>query len=289
MKKITEQLSLKSADGREYLFDNGELYEATEVKVLKSLRTEAGANDWIKLAARNKDARVVDTKTLKSIVGDEEPFAEEFPFHVIVEQHQQVMERIESENIEDVITALKDGGYIELGDMGVSFTEKWYSAVDKFVSRTLQEALKSATEIPEPVRDILIAASKVIKSIPENAEFGHELRDNEEISDEEASEAATACEAPEADTRDEKLDGEEVSDADVAEAEQQSSHTQKGVVGTTFKSLAEAQHWKNPDPSRYAIVPTSFEDKKLYGRNKSYIVTELPEKPAVGSFGNKRL
>jgi hypothetical protein len=78
MKKVNfnkdEVYTIKGLDGETYVFHNGELFfEGPTVQratVLKSLRTEKGAADWLSLMSKSyPNAVIMDTETLKSFSG----------------------------------------------------------------------------------------------------------------------------------------------------------------------------------------------------------------------------
>lgn len=338
--------------------------------VLKSLRTISGAKDWIKVFGKNYDGelKVVDTETLKSYE-EFDGYLDSYPLtnHVVIEEDlTPIVSVIKEGEIGELVKAFVSKGFMEVGAHGPCFTDKWYSAIDKYVAGALAEAFKSTSseykyefsgEVDDVAGDFLRSVGKILKAVEdaealaasgeatENADFGHELRANKPISDSEvkSAEAKTASQAGgDADTSDSKLNGEAVSDAEVKTATHEGNHntvkksshgkepnavtqedvqgtdepeevddeaagkavakkagTKKSadgefepeleeVVNTVFKSLSEAKGWKNPDRNRYHVVPTSFEDKKKYGRNKNYIVKEKAPQPLIGSFGNKR-
>jgi len=98
MKKLDvkqgEEFILKGFEGEVYLFRDGALFKETPVvqkaTVLKSLRTEKGAADWLSLMSKNyPDAVIMDTETLKSFGTTLKAAVEgikdlpEMPFHVV--------------------------------------------------------------------------------------------------------------------------------------------------------------------------------------------------------------
>lgn len=338
--------------------------------VLKSLRTQSGAKDWIKVFGKNYtgELKVIDTDTLKSYP-EFDGYLESYPLtnHVVIEEDlTPIVSVIKEGEIGELVKAFVSKGFMEVGAHGPCFTDKWYEAIDKYVSNALADAFKSMSEykyefsgeVNDVTGDFLVSVGNIIKAVEdaealansgeatENADFGHELRTNKPISDGEVktAEAKTASQAGgDADTSDSKLNGKAVSDSEVKTATHKGDHNKGGVtksshgkepnevtqedvqgtdepeavddeaagkavdkkaaalksagefepeaeatVNTVFKSLSEAKRWKNPDRNRYHVVPTSFEDKKKYGRNKNYIVKEKAPQPLIGSFGNKR-
>lgn len=340
--------------------------------VLKSMRTLSGAKDWVKAFSSRYEGelKIVDTDTLKHY--DDFDGAYELvgmPNHVIIEEDlSPVISVIKEGEVGEVVKALVKKGFMEISVGGPCFTSKWYDAIDKYVSSALEGAFKSVDEnkphkiefsgeVSELASDVFKAFGEILKALEdaerlanispatENADFGHELRSNEAISDEEvkAKEAKGAKDAGEEGVDLSHMTHESVSDSQVDTAThegdhntaQKSSHgkepnevTQENVQGTdepesvsdsaasdavdeksgkmdsmkevddslpssedilttTFKSMKDARSWKNPDKTKYEVVPTTFEDKKKFGRNKSHIVKErAPHKP-VGPFGNR--
>jgi len=63
----------------------------------------------------------------------------------------------------------------------------------------------------------------------------------------------------------------------------------KKIAGVTFKSFKETQEWSNPDPKRFKVVPTTFQERKEFGISKKFIVVEIPQKPSTGAFGNRKV
>lgn len=341
--------------------------------VLKSMRTLSGAKDWAKAFSSRYEGelKIVDTDTLKHY--DDFDGAYELvgmPNHVIIEEDlSPVVSVIKEGEIGEVVKALVKKGFMEIGAGGPCFTSKWYEAVDKYVASALEGAFKSVDEekpykleftgeVSELAEHVIKAVGEILKALEdaeklsnltpatENAEFGHELRAAEAISDEEVK-SAEAKEAKdvggEVDTS--QMTHEAVSDEQVDTAThegdhntgetQKSSHgkepnevTQENVQGTdepealsdsaaadavdekagkmdsmkevddtlpsseeilstTFKSMRDARAWRNPDKEKYEVVPTTFEDKKKFGRNKTHIVKERAPRKPVGPFGNR--
>lgn len=98
MKKISlldnETFSIKGALGEVYVFDGEDLFVdpvglmgSKKATVIKSLRTERGAKDWVKLAGSKfgEKVEVLDTDTLKANFEDVDGLEdEELPFHVVI-------------------------------------------------------------------------------------------------------------------------------------------------------------------------------------------------------------
>lgn len=340
MKKVDlvdgEQMVIKSADGTEFIYDENGLHRKdepqTKISVLKSMRTEAGAQDWIRLAGKEEDARVVDAQTLK---GMHEDYGDmEMGYHVIVEEPMDVGVFDDGE-FRDILRAMCDSGYVEFDDMGPMLTDKWWDGVQTVMRDAISNVLKSMNDIDDaPVGNLSATQQEFISNLhqvtksledseslarmsgaPEEDDTGHPRRPEEPISDGEVTTAEqrgaddVVPGGGGADTSDPNKEGDDVSDEEVdtathlgdhnegdagashddmrSEMDSHKSVEEDEIVDTTFKSLAAAREWKNPDPESYHVVPTSFDDKKKYGRNKSYIVKPRAPKEIFGAHGNK--
>jgi hypothetical protein len=73
-------------------------------------------------------------------------------------------------------------------------------------------------------------------------------------------------------------------DAEAARNWDKKHGTKKGIV---FKSLSEARAWNNPDPSLYKVRPTTTSERREFGPRMRFIVDEIPQREAVGAFGNR--
>lgn len=103
----------------------------------------------------------------------------------------------------------------------------------------------------------------------------------------EKSADAVAPESASQDSVEGKEDPDEISDEAVEAVTKksvESNLSSEDFLNITFKSLSEARAWNNPSEDLYEVVPTNFEDKKKYGRNKSYIVKERRNRKPLGSF-----
>lgn len=347
--------------------------------VLKSMRTLSGAKDWVKAFSSRYEGelKIVDTDTLKHY--DEFDGAYELvgmPNHVVIEEDlSPVISVIKEGEVAEVVRAMVKKGFMEVGMSGPCFTTKWYDALDKFVASAMSDAFKAVDEekphqieftgeVSEVTEHVMKAIGEVLKGLEdaerlanitpaaENADFGHELRDNQAISDEEvvAAEARGAkdvggdvdtshmthesisdeqvntatyegdnnttksshgkepnevtqenvqgTDAPEAvsdsaasDAVEEKAGKMDASKAvEVAEVVEEVTDdvpSSEDILNTTFKSLRDARSWRNPDRDKYEVVPTNFEDKKKFGRNKTHIVKERSARGPIGPFGNR--
>lgn len=213
--------------------------------VLKSLRTESGAKDWLKVFGKNyPDARIVTTdelSTYKSFGGEFDSFSRvpPMPTHVIMEEDLSPMVKIiKKSDVGEIIKAMVKAGFMEASGFGLTLTTKWHDGVNSFMKEALTGFVKSASEdeivvhnenLPAITEYVLRSFGRVMKAMEdseelarikdatENDEFGHALRDNKAISDAEAK-AGFEHDAPAADTRDPEMDGEAISDAEAKSA-----------------------------------------------------------------------
>lgn len=180
------------------------------------------------------------------------------------------------------------------------------------VSEDVGEVLKAIGIVTKALEDAEKLAN--ISEAPEDDEFGHDNPDGEAISDSQVKAAEKKMQGHKDlnQVTEVGISDEEVASATQSRDVKKSSHgkapnevTQEDVQGTgepvalqdedaahavqkaiegnlssedilnkTFKSLAEKNAWKNPAPDLYEVRPTTMEDKRKYGKNKSYIVKE---------------
>lgn len=223
--------------------------------VLKSMRTAAGANDWVRLMNRKyPGAKVVDSDTLKSyddfgLVGAAGAF-EPMPgaSHVVIEEDlSPIITVIKKGDASDIIKAMVQKGLMDIDQYGPCMTSKWHDLLNDFMSKALKDSLKSVETNSYEINDeanatavfIVNALDNVRKALEdsekmgqmlesgdvatENDEFGHALRANKPISESEAS-GAFENDAAAADTRDPAMDGEAVSDSEVDSATHKADH-----------------------------------------------------------------
>lgn len=200
MKKVdiheNERVVIKSADGVEYVVTQDGLHRAEAApaaNVLKSTRTKRGAEDYIRFR-KLKNAKVVDTTTLKgygSYMGMPEY---DMGYHIIEEEMMEPMvdladEMEEAEDFGDVVSAMQDAGYIEMGEYGVTLTEKWHNAVSEFVQDALSTAAMKSSEICCDKKDLVMLSYRMTQALPENADFGYARPEPQAVSDSEVSNA----------------------------------------------------------------------------------------------------
>lgn len=269
--------------------------------VLKSMRTAAGANDWVRLMNKKyPGAKVVDSDTLKSyddfgMIGMPEPF-DPVPgaSHVVIEEDlSPIITVIKKGDASDIIKVMVQKGFMEVDQYGPCMTSKWHDLLNDFMSKALKESLKSVETNSYEVNDELNAvANFVINALDnvrkaledsekmgqmlesgevatENDEFGHALRPNKPISEGEAS-GAFENDAAAADTRDPAMDGEAVSDSEVDSA------THKGDHNAGKEVLAQ--------PSNSARKSVQELDDYLYLTFKSVDEARAWKNPDVGVY-----
>lgn len=215
--------------------------------ILKSMRTLSGAEDWARLMrAKYPEAKVVSNDSLKSFP-PLSPLSSMAPsaHHVIMESDvSPVVSVLKKSDVGEIVKAMMEKGFMEVGSFGPSLTSKWHEMIDGYVKELLKDSLKSVDENRYTFDDngidslgafVLLSLGDAMKSLEdseylaslteatENDEFGHALRDNKAISDSEAK-AGFERDAPDADVRDPEMDGEEVSDGDIDSATYEGDH-----------------------------------------------------------------
>jgi len=200
MKKVdiheNERVVIKSADGVEYVVTQDGLHHAEAApaaNVLKSTRTKRGAEDYIRFR-KLSNAKVVDTTTLKGYGAYMGMPEYDMGYHIIEEEMMEPMvdladEMEEAEDFGDVVAAMQDAGYVEMGEYGVTLTEKWHSAVSEFVQDALSTAAMKSSEICCDKKDLVMLSYRITKSIPENADFGYKRPEPQAVSDAEVANA----------------------------------------------------------------------------------------------------
>jgi len=219
--------------------------DSKKAVVLKSLRTNGGAADWLRFMSKHyPDAVIVDNDTLKSY-GDvewQEPVGPmSTPHHVVIEQDMTpVIETIQEGDITSVIKAFVSKGFMDFDEFGPRLTDKWHDAINGFVKDAVADALKSVNSAedfefyPENVSslggEVFDALANILKSLddaerlanmsdaPENATTGHALRPNKPISDAEVKhdeQVNADSHVPEADTEDKMAMPEGISEDEV--------------------------------------------------------------------------
>jgi hypothetical protein len=232
----------------------------------------------------------------------------------------------DAKNFSEVVKAMMDAGYLEASEMGVVLTEKWYGKLDKFVKDALADAVIKSTSEGFDVSGIccekktaILFSYQILKSLgvaTENSEFGYDAPPPEAISDAEVKSAEQNGAKGGVNT--DKMSPSGISDGEVTSATHKSMEVKKHegkkedanknedeheeehegdeedtkkavdpIINITFKGLADARAWNNPDPDKYQIVPTNFWEKNKYGRNKAYIVKEKQPRKVTGAHGNK--
>jgi len=328
MKKIdihdNERVVIKSADGIEYVVTKDGLHRPEETptaNVLKSTRTKRGAEDYIRFR-KLKNAKVVDTTTLKGYGAYMGMPEYDMGYHIIEEEMDEpvssVVDDMESaDDFGDIVTAMCDAGYAEMGEFGVTLTDKWYESVGKFVQDALSEAAMKSSDFCCDKKDLVMLSYKMTQSLPENADFGyqrpepqavsdsevsraeqngssgavdtdsmpaesisesevrtstyksdgapentdtgHERRPEESISDEEVSSAAHGGASGSTDTSDPNMSGEEISDGEVDTATHLANHN-KGDSGVTHdemdvsKGKVKTEHYDREEEQEEAEV-----------------------------------
>lgn len=260
------------------IWQNGERYSNRSAKmemvILKSLRTQDGAETWAK-ARGLENVKVVHTNDVMKHYGYDvvSEIPVEHGYHVVENyvtpvDTEQVMEAVKQwEDENELVKSLVSAGLVKVTDFGsICMTDKWYEIVDTFQKSAIERALKSmgtADKAPE-----VTATEAETPTPPENDDFGAEAAEIEGVSDEEATKLTDDGSPGDVDLQESEYKPEGISDAE-ADAQIHKSTT---IVGTVFKSLNEAQEWENPDMSVYHILPISAHEKDQYGEGAKYVV-----------------
>lgn len=267
-----------------------------KVTVLKSMRTTAGAEEWMRaFASRYEDQgelKVVSTDTLKSFdIGMDAPIG--MSSHVILEQDlSPVVEVIKEGEFSEIVKALVDSGFMEIGTYGPCLTEKWHEALDKTIANAMKETFKAVDhnyqftgEVADGYGEFVTALGGVLKALedaeklanianaPENAEFGHDNPDAKAISDGQVAAATKKMQGHEDlnQVTEEGISDEEVESVEQSRDVKKSSHgkapndvTEDDVQGTAEPENLEEAAKKltkkaiDEDLSMEDIVNTTF-------------------------------
>lgn len=256
------------------------------IVVLKSMRTLAGANDWIKAFAHKYagqgELKVVGTDALKSFGLSDIPEVG-LPNHVILEQDlSPVVEVIKEGEFGDIVRAMISAGFMEVGASGPCLTAKWYELLDKFVAAALKDSLKNTDashklsfsgEVSEEYEDAIKALGVLMKAVEdaeklaklsppaENAEFGHDNPDAETISDE-AVHAAT-----------QKLQGHK----DLNQVQEESISDEEVDSATHSRDVKKSSHGKEPNEVTQEDVQGTGEPVALQDEDSAHAVQKAIE------------
>lgn len=221
----------------------------------------------------------------------------------------EVLNKYVSHALEDAFKSVNDYKFEFSGDVSNEFAP----VVSAFgtILKALEDANKLANIAEAPENDdfghdnpepISISDGEV-SSATQKTQAHKDLNqvDEEAISDSQVDSAthetashveksSTDETAPESDSQESvegKEEPEDISDEAVAEVTKKAVEenlSTEDFLNITFKSLGEARAWENPSEDLFEVVPTSFEDRKKYGRNKTYIVKEKRERRPLGKF-----
>lgn len=278
--------------------------------ILKSMRTLSGAEDWARLMrAKYPEAKVVSNDSLKSFP-PLSPLSSMAPsaHHVIMESDvSPVVSVLKKSDVGEIVKAMMEKGFMEVGSFGPSLTSKWHDMIDGYVKELLKDSLKSVDENSYTFDDneidslgafVLLSLGDAMKSLEdseylaslaeatENDEFGHALRDNKAISDSEAK-AGFERDAPDADVRDPEMDGEEVSDGDIDSATYEGDHN-RGQKVLAQPGKKEARKSADDKEGRYNDITgwksvAAFDDY-MYTTFKSVDEARQWQNPDMGVY-----
>lgn len=337
MKKIelldNETFTIKGSYGETYVFDGDTLFVdsanvSRKAVVLKSLRTERGAEDWLRTAGRAyTGAQVFDTETLKSFDGrvvtlksmasgdEDEEFDATLPFHVVATEGGDEDDHAGDEHEDE-----KDASDMEPGEIEELMEDE--EQEQEMTMAQLAQVLHDAKKIYNMVKDEehlepwmqakLVKVAEYMSVLAEKLEHeggempedsvveefeGNVGKDKEDVSMDESKESLPPLPPVEEGVFSEEDEKKSVpADAAMMSA----SYSEKSVVGQVFKSLHAARQWnrfENPDKDRYYIDIMREKDtrkgfSKSTGLNAKYVVRDKWEEEEVaikGAYGNKKM
>lgn len=334
MKKIelldNETFTIKGVYGETYVFDGGTLFVdssgvSRKAVVLKSLRTEKGAEEWLRTAGRSySGAQVFDTETLKSFDGrvvtlksmtsgdEEDEFDATLPFHVTMtegdEDDDSPMDDEMSSSDEEMDSLDREPGEVEeLMEDEEQEQEMTMTQLAQVLhdAKKIYNLVKDEEHLEPWMQAKLVKVAEYMSVLAEKLEHDDgdipddsvvdEFESNFDMDDETGSEddgmedAATMPEMG-TDVKDEKK-------AAFADAAMMSANSYKSAdedfTGKVFKSLHAARQWnrfENPDKERYYIDIMREKDarkgfSKSTGLNAKYVVRDRWDEEDVAIKG----
>jgi hypothetical protein len=323
MKKIevnnNETYTIKGVNGETYVFHNGDLFiDSPEMvtataTILKSLRTQQGAESWLKLAGKKYDnAVIMDTESLIELLGTMKASLPEMPsldkkmpFHVVAVEGMEDMSDIDAD---DEMEALEmESGESEEAEELMEDEEQEQEMSMTQIAQVLHDAQKLYDMIKddehlEPwMQTKLTKVAEYMNALAENLEHGDgdiPADDDavkvdvdvdsmpglpplpgygvEETEEEDINPVKELPDMPE-DVKDDEEDKKSVPVEPVM-----MSTKKNEVPGKVFKSLHAARQWnrfENPDKERYYIDIMREKDarkgySKSTGLNAKYIVRD---------------
>lgn len=287
MKKIdlldNETFTIKGALGEVYVFDGEDLFVdpvgvfgSRKATVIKSLRTEKGAQDWVRLAgSKLSNVEVLDTDTLKANFDEVEDLDESLPFHVVAAEEDDSedgvdLDEVQEEMREDMEMDVDDGEDFEDGAM--ARTQLSQILED---AKELYSMIESAAELESWVQAKLTRAADYMNAISEyltHDEEAQELLDGDEDDEE----------------KDESPEPEAMGE------EQDEGETQKGKVKAKYveeqeekEKLAEQQITEDDMPSKKEEEEDDDEKKSVPADPAMMSATEDEEDETYKSEGKK--
>ena len=194
MKKVelldNETFTIKGTLGEVYVFDGQDLFVdpvgafgSRKATVVKSLRTEAGARDWLKIAgSKFTNAEILTTEALKANFDELEDFeSEDMPFHVAVAQdvdndedvdeaHEELVDELRDEDEMDEDS--EDSGEYADGEMALTQVEQiLHDSVE------LMQMIKDESNLAPWVQSKLTRAADYMNVISEYLDHNEDAQD----------------------------------------------------------------------------------------------------------------
>lgn len=323
MKKVdllrNEIFTIKGVYGESYVFDGNSLFIDYNRKatVLKSLRTEQGARDWIRLMGLG-NAEIVSKSVLKAFdgdvfkknkEGDDSPLDDddsdiELPFHVITTEQMSPFDDDGDEPLQDADDLMDD----EREEQEMTMSQAAQVFHD---AQALHDMIKDREHLEPWMQKKLTKVADYLSAIKENLEHeGGDLPDDDDDMMKSNGSSMTMM-SESSEIEDEEDDEEEnkppfmkssvKSSSEDEEGEEGEEEEEEGEnpAGKIFKSLHAARQWnrfENPDPSRYYVDIMREKDvrkgfSKSTGLNAKYVVRDMKDKEdkdtKKGAYGNK--
>jgi len=274
-------------------------------KVLKSFRTEEGANTYLTAMK----GRLGEAFVIKSLDGYDEycdpvgvplPALPTQPVHIIVEEDLGIVgDSVVSKNGDDMFAQMYRKGLVQVEHGSVMPSQKFYELLSEFTENAVSTYMKSSnpeadkTDTGVPMIDVITEAYEVLKS----SESGKLALSQEEASNTDAparteslgdqkgrveapqdgKSGGASTTAPEGqalsqEEADAKNAGERLTPISDEEIKQKTGDVQVMKSSYVFKSLVEAQAFSRKNPEFAIIEPSTIKEKNEHGKRFTFAV-----------------